>query len=267
MPATLQPPPDTDPSAELERLRRRLAQIEGQWEQLQRLAAVGTLASTVTHEFNNILTTVINYAKLGLRHQDKANRDKAFDRILAAGHRATRITQGLLNCVRSKPGRKEIRPLVDLVQDILVLVEKDLSSHKVQWQMDRQGEPTAAVNSGQIQQVLLNLMVNARQAMPEGGRLFILVSERDGFGEITIRDTGAGIPPEVLPRIFEPFFTTKPTDTAGQGGTGLGLSLCQEIIESHQGRIRVESSLGQGTAFTIRLPLAIGNQSAALQIA
>ena len=244
------------PESELQQLRRRVAEFEAQFAQLQKLAAIGTLAATVTHEFNNVLMTVINYAKLGLRHQDNAARDKAFDRILTAGNRANRITQGLLNCVRSKPGRHEVRSLLELVQDITVLVEKDLHKHKVQFQLDQRGEPHAAVNAGQIQQVLLNLIINARQAMPNGGRLFIMIGENDGFGEITVRDTGSGIPAEVLPRIFEPFFSTKPTDTIGQGGTGLGLSVCQEIIESHQGRIRVESSPGQGTAFTIRLPLA-----------
>jgi signal transduction histidine kinase len=107
--------------------------------------------------------------------------------------------------------------------------------------------------------VLLNLLINARQAMPQGGRLWIrLRHDADQqLVELTVRDSGVGIPREHLPRIFEPYFSTKSQpDSGGQGGTGLGLATCRTIIEAHGGRIRVESSLGKGTAFTLRLPVA-----------
>ncbi len=120
-----------------------------------------------------------------------------------------------------------------------------------------QSEPYASVNAGQVQQVLLNLIVNARQAMQPGRMLTIVVSENldDGMAEVSIKDEGTGIPAEVLPHIFERFFTTKKSDQNGQGGTGLGLAMCKDVMESHGGRIRVESAVGRGTRFTLRFPM------------
>jgi signal transduction histidine kinase len=122
-----------------------------------------------------------------------------------------------------------------------------------------EGEPVVSeINAGQVQQVLLNLIINARQAMEAGGQMTIQVrrNAEAGVGEISVRDAGHGIPPETLRKIFESHFTTKTPDAQGQGGTGLGLSLAREVIEAHHGRIRVESTVGQGTTFTLKLPLA-----------
>ena len=119
------------------------------------------------------------------------------------------------------------------------------------------GRPQAPVVPGQIEQMLLNLIINARQAMPRGGRLRIEVRDnpRTQMAEIRVADTGVGIPPEQLRLIFEPFYTTKEPDEHGHGGTGLGLSVCRQIIEQHHGRIRVESVVGKGSTFTVKLPL------------
>ena len=108
----------------------------------------------------------------------------------------------------------------------------------------------------QIQQVLLNLMTNARQAMSSGGEMVLRIAHdaKAGFVDLTVRDSGCGIPREQLPKIFDRFYTTKSgPDATGKGGTGVGLSACREIVEAHQGRLRVESSVGKGTAFTVRL--------------
>lgn len=238
-------------------LQQQLEGLKSQLVQAQKLSSVGALASSITHEFNNILTTIINYAKMGLRHKDAATREKAFDKILSAGHRASKITTGMLSYARSGGDRHEPTDLVPLVQDVLVLVEKDLQVHRVRLEVDFADRPFASVNANQIQQVLLNLIINARQAMQGGGRMLIAVRSNNeaGMAEIAVRDSGSGIPPEKLPRIFDPFFSTKTADERGQGGTGLGLSLCREIIEAHKGRIRVESAVGKGTMFTLRLPL------------
>jgi len=109
----------------------------------------------------------------------------------------------------------------------------------------------------QIEQVLLNLILNARQAMPRGGilRLDVRENPRTHMAELRVGDTGVGIPPERLRLIFEPFYTTKEPDEHGHGGTGLGLSVCRQIVEQHQGRIRVESLVGKGSTFTVKLPL------------
>ncbi|WP_437229864.1 sensor histidine kinase [Planctomicrobium sp. SH661] len=247
---------DATAATELQALRTRLSELEQQLLMAQKMGSVGELASSITHEFNNILTTIINYAKLGLRHQDKANRDKAFDKILTAGQRAAKITTGLLSYARAKDNRREPNSLAKLVQDMLVLVDKDLQVHRIRLETHITGDPYAEVNPGEIQQVLMNLLVNARQAMQPGGTLTVTVSESEdeAWAEISIQDTGSGIPADKLPHIFTRFFTTKTTDQNGQGGTGLGLALCKNIMDAHQGRIRVESAVGRGTKFTLKFP-------------
>ncbi|MFN0051455.1 MAG: sensor histidine kinase [Planctomycetales bacterium] len=240
-------------------LEQKLLDLQQQLLQAQKLSTIGSLASSMTHEFNNILTTVINYAKLGLRHKDAATRDKAFDKILTAGQRAARITTGLLSYARRGADRREPTDLAALTKEVLVLVEKDLQVHRIRLQTTFDAAPLVAeLNASQVQQVLLNLIVNARQAMESGGQLTVAVraGAEEGTGEIIVRDSGHGIPPDALRKIFDPYFTTKKADAQGQGGTGLGLSLAREIIEAHQGRIRVESKPGQGTTFTLKLPLA-----------
>lgn len=238
-------------------LKAQVQALQSQLAQAQKMSTVGALASSITHEFNNILTTVINYAKMGVRHKDAATRDKAFDKILAAGQRASKITTGMLSYARQQSDRREPMALKVLVEDLLVLVEKDLQRHRVRLELNVQGQPWAAVNSGQVQQVLLNLIVNARQAMPSGGVLTVMVraNTEAGQAEIGVQDTGCGIPADKLRQIFEPYFTTKSPDEQGQGGTGLGLSLAKDVMETHGGRIRVESQPGVGTTFTLKFPL------------
>ena len=243
---------------EVKQLRQQNAELQQQILHSQKMVAVGQLASSITHEFNNILTTVINYGKMGLRHKDPTTREKAFNRILSAGQRAAKITNGMLAYVRAKGDRREEMDLALAVNDVLILVEKDLQMHRVRLQTDILGNPVCEVNVSHLQQVVMNLIVNARQAMDDGGRLFLTVrlSEDGSMGEISLRDTGPGIPADRLPKIFEAFYTTKDADERGQGGTGLGLAFCRDVIEAHHGRMRVESIVGQGTTFTLRLPLA-----------
>jgi len=139
-----------------------------------------------------------------------------------------------------------------------VLVKKDLAKHRARLEVKTNGSPWARVNPAQIQQVLLNLLINARQAMPKGGQVQLRLG-LDAIGrlvELSLTDTGVGIAPADLGRIFEPFYSTKcAPDDSGQGGTGLGLAVCRDIIEAHHGRLRAESRLGQGSTFTIILPV------------
>lgn len=240
-------------------LELRIKELQDQLVQAQKMSSVGELASSITHEFNNILMTVINYAKMGLRHKDVAIREKAFNRILSAGQRASKLTTGMLAYSRSNSDHRDEIDLGQLISEVLILCEKDLQMNQVKLQLDILGNPTCHVNVAHFQQVLLNMIVNARQAMKDGGMLFLTIRESEdaAMGEIVVRDTGAGIPAATLRKIFEPFFTTKKTDKNGQGGTGLGLSFCRDVIESHKGRLRVESTMGKGTTFTLRLPLAV----------
>ncbi len=228
-------------------------------ERAERMSVLGELLSTTTHEFNNVLTTILNYAKLGMRHKDAASRDKAFEKIFNASQRAARITNSVLGMARNRSGSFEPTDLVRIIDDALVLLERELSKYRISVERQFETVPEVWASGNQIQQVLLNLIVNARQAMPTGGRVLIRLHEDTASGtvDLTVRDTGMGIPPDKLPKIFDPFFTTKSgPDESGKGGTGLGLASCREIIEAHHGRIRVESSLGKGTAFIIKLPIA-----------
>jgi signal transduction histidine kinase len=229
----------------------------------QRLCSVGTLASSVAHEFNNILTTIINYAKLGQRPQaSESARLDAFEKILKGSQRAAAIVGGMLGFARNQATSREMTDLAGLVDEVLLLCEKDLTKHQVQVEKHYHGRPKALVIRGQIEQILLNLIINARQAMPRGGRLTVDVRSNPhaDMAEVRICDTGVGIPPERLRLIFDPFFTTKEPDDEGHGGNGLGLSVCRQIIEQHQGRIRVESVVGKGTKFTVKLPLKVGDE-------
>lgn len=245
------------PNPDTPTLEQQVAILKQQLAQAQKMTALGQLVSTTTHEFNNVLTTIINYAKIGLRHKDEATRDKAFTKILSAGNRAAQITNSVLAIARKRSGKQEPTDLVKLVEDTLVLLEREMNKYRVVVDKHFHSIPEAYVDGNQIQQVLLNLLVNARQAMERGGRLTIKLSydQATDMIDLMVRDTGCGIPPEKLPRIFDAFFTTKSgPDASGKGGTGLGLSMCREIIEAHHGRIRVDSSIGKGTAFTLKLP-------------
>ena len=237
------------PASETETLRQQLLQA-------QRLSSVGELASSIAHEFNNILTTIINSAKLGMRNAELAEKQQAFERVVKAGQRAATIAGGMLGFARKSSSHRQKCDVVRLVEEILVLTEKDLGKHRVQVETRFEGRPTVWAVPGHVEQILVNLVINARQAMSNGGRLRIEVRDNPASDvvEIRVSDTGVGIPPDHLRQIFEPFFTTKHPDEYGRGGTGLGLSVCRQIIEQHHGRIRVESVVGKGSTFTVKLP-------------
>lgn len=237
-------------AAEMEWLREQLVRA-------QRLSSVGTLASSVAHEFNNILTTILNYAKMAQKPSaSDATKTQALDRIVQASQRAAALVSGMLGMARPGTQKRQMVELGSLVEEVLLLAGKDLSKHRVR--VEKKVAPVSApVVAAQIEQVLLNLVINARQAMPDGGTIRIETRENLGLGiaEIVVADSGCGITAEALSQIFEPFFTTKTPDSDGRGGNGLGLSVCRQIIEAHQGRIRVESAPGRGSIFTLKLPL------------
>jgi signal transduction histidine kinase len=237
-----------------------IQQLRAQLRASQSLATLGELTSTATHEFNNVLMTIINYARLGVRNRDDESRDKALAKILDAAERASKITGTILAQARNRGESHQPTDLSRLIEDTLVLLERELNKYRVAVTTEvTPGTAQVMASGNQIQRVLLNLLINARQAMPEGGNLLVRLrnSDEDGWVELTVQDDGTGIPPETLPHIFDAFFSTKNgPDDSGRGGTGLGLAACKEIIDAHQGRIRVQSTVGVGTAFTIRLPAA-----------
>lgn len=252
-------PQPQDAQAEIAALKQQLAEC-------QKLTALGELLGTTTHEFNNVLMTVLNYAKMGLRRDDEATRTKALTKILQAGERASKITHSVLGMARNRDGRKEPTSVGELVRQTMVLMEREMSKYQIMVDLELdENAPPAVCDGNQIQQVMLNLLINARQAIGERGEIRIRVG-RDattGMVELMVRDSGKGIPQSELPKIFEPFYSTKAgPDASGKGGTGLGLSACRDIIEAHRGRIRVESTVGRGTAFIIKLPTAAAEHAA-----
>ncbi len=237
-------------SSTIEELQERIIAME-------QLAAVGELSSTVTHEFNNVLMTILNYAQLGMRQKDEATRDKAFQKIYESANRAAKISSTVLSLSKNNAAEPMLARLDEIIKDSLVLLGREMQKYRIFIETQLENTPPAAIAPSKFQRVLLNLLTNARQAIGERGSITIKLAFEKSQVVVTVKDTGCGIQPEVLPKIFDKFFTTKSgPDSSGKGGTGLGLSLCREIIETAGGRIRVESAVGKGTAFTIRLPVA-----------
>ena len=227
---------------------------------LQPLASVGELTGTTAHEFNNILTLTINYARMGLRRRDDETREQCFTKVLEASNRAAKIVSVILGLARNrKPGREPTN-LIALVEDALLLLEREMSKYRIVVEKRFQEVPDVLANGNQIQQVVVNQLVNAHQASPSGGKIVVKIQpceDSANFVELVIRDYGIGVPQKKIRHIFDMFYTTKKgPDATGKGGSGLGLALCKKIIEEHHGKIRVESAVGKGTSFTIRLPVA-----------
>lgn len=254
---------------EIQELLHHIKLLEEQLMQSQRLATLGELTGTTTHEFNNILMTIINYAQLGLRHKDEPSRTKALEKILAAANRAAKITNTVLAAAKNRKTGFEPTSFAALVEDTLLLLEREMNKYRITVEKSFPDKlPDIMADGNQIQQVVLNLLINARQAMLGGGRLVLRMKydEENEMIDFLVRDFGCGISKNILPRIFEPFYTTKQgPDESGKGGTGLGLASCKTIIEQHQGVIRVESTEGKGTAFTVKLPTIIRSKLIELQ--
>ncbi|MEX0793978.1 MAG: HAMP domain-containing sensor histidine kinase [Pirellulaceae bacterium] len=243
--------------SEIHELRQQVEQLKQRLFEAQKLTAMGELVGTTTHEFNNVLMSMINFARMGLRHQDQKTRDNCFEKIAAAGDRAAKLTTGILAMAKNRGNRLEPTDIAQIVADTVTLMERELRKYRIQLDVVCDETPQAMANGNQLQQVLLNLIINARQAMPQGGTLLLKVAHNpaDRMVEIMVRDSGVGIPADQLPRIFESFYSTKSgPDETGTGGTGLGLAACRDIIEAHRGKIRVQSTPGVGTAFTLRIP-------------
>ena len=242
-----------------EQLQQQIEHLEQRLLEAQKNSSLGELVSTTTHEFNNVLMTIINYAKMGMRHKDEPTRDKALSKILAAGERAAKITNSVLGMARNRSEDFAPVNLEELIAETMVLLEREMLKYRISVEYELAGVPPVTAIGNQIQQVLLNLLINARQAMTDGGRLIIrtLHDAESKAVDLVVRDYGSGMPPEQLQRIFEPYFSTKSgPDATGKGGTGLGLHACRKIIQAHGGKIRVESTPGKGTCFTIRLRAA-----------
>lgn len=235
-------------------------QLEKQLVHSTKLAAVGELAANVAHEINNPLTGVLTHASLLLADLPGSDsRARSLKIIENEALRARDIVRNLLDFARREGSRKKKVFIRDVVEDSLSLLRKQAELAHVEIARDyHEGVPDVYVDTNQMKQVFINILNNAIHAMPEGGRLTVTVRAVKPEGvrpwvEAAFADTGVGIPPDRIGKVFDPFFTSK---EAGEG-TGLGLSVSQRIIEEqHNGSIAVESRVGAGSTFTIKLPTA-----------
>ena len=228
-------------------------QLEDQLRQAQKMEAVGRLAGGVAHDFNNLLLVIRGYAELALQKVEGHDDHSAeIGEVVAAAERAASLTGQLLAFSRRQVMNTEILDLRDVVADMVTLLRR-LISEDVELTTVWPNEPTLIhADRTQIEQVIANLAVNARDAMPNGGHLLIEVARTADQRQalLVVRDDGTGMDAATGAQIFEPFFTTK-----GAAGTGLGLSMVHGIISQNGGQVAVDSDPGQGTTFTISLPL------------
>jgi signal transduction histidine kinase len=234
-----------------EELRNR----EEELVQSKKLASLGILTAGVTHELTNPVNNISMIAQTYIELYDtlsKQERIEFMKKVEGETERIETIIKSLLDFSKPKESNLKKTDINAVIQNTLKLVQNMLNVSNIETVLRLEKRASAVfVDEPQIQQVLVNLIVNAIQAMPSRGELSIETrnSVRGDSVEIVVRDTGKGIPPEFLPHIFDPFFSTK-----GVEGTGLGLSVSYGIIKNHKGNIRVESKIGVGTTFTIELP-------------
>ncbi len=247
-----------------EQVRRKTAELERVHKTLlssEKMASIGKLAATVAHEINNPLFGILTYARLVLRELLKheiPGRDELAEQLQTIERESKRcgeLVKNLLTFSRQAPSHREPNDLNTVVRRAALLVKHKLDMQNIELRDNFAPElPPVECDANQIQQVVLVLMVNASEAMPKGGTLAIStgIDEATDQCVVRIKDTGCGIPADVLPRIFDPFFTTK----EDQNRTGLGLAVAHSIVEQHAGDISVRSTPGEGTEFTVRLPMA-----------
>ena len=249
-----------------ERVERR--KLHDQFLQAQKMESIGQLAGGVAHDFNNLLTVIQGHAMM-LRSKPELPEEikGSVNQILLAAERATNLTRQLLTFSRKQVTQTRVLDLNEVVSNMTKMLKHILRAD-VSLRVDYSSTSfLVRADAGMMEQVLMNLAINARDAMPQGGKLIITTSDEcvgpeyvqlnpqgsvGDFVCLTVTDTGEGIPPENLSRIFEPFFTTKPV---GQG-TGLGLATVYGIVRQHNGWITVYSEVGKGTVFRIYLPSA-----------
>ena len=232
----------------------RIKGFEAQLVRANKLSSLGELAGSIAHEIKNPLISIQGFARRIEKTQDRAKTLRYAQLIDKEAGRLANVLVKLLDFSRMDEPRVEESNLNDLVDDTVLFMEHHLTRFKnVTVDIQRSGGPVVVrIDRIHIQQVLVNLINNAAQAMPAGGAIKIGTGVQDTFGFITVTDEGTGIDTEIIGKIFEPFFTTKPKGE----GTGLGLSLSKRLIEANSGRIGVETQPGKGTTFRILLPLS-----------
>ncbi|OHB58058.1 MAG: hypothetical protein A2Y07_00835 [Planctomycetes bacterium GWF2_50_10] len=232
-------------------------QLNSQLAQLGALANIGTSTCMIAHEMNNILSPLASYAQLALNHPEDAELGKkALTKTATNAMRAAKILESMLAMASGEQQEKKQCRVALMVQDVFTCLCRDFKKDHIVLEQAIPEDITIDVIPIQMQQVFMNLILNARDAMlPKGGRLNISVSRDGGAIAITFSDTGSGIEAENMDKVFDAFFTTKSHSTVlGKSGAGLGLAFCKKIVEAHGGTISVRSSAGEGSIFSIILP-------------
>lgn len=260
----------------LEVQQQEAQDLKSQLAQLQHLANMGTISYMIAHELNNLLTPMRSYATLALSNlSDPSLVEKALQKAVANSERASKIMESMLALGDGKTQHRKTARLRDLVEEVFTCLGRDFAKDGITVNVEVPDELSVTCVPVQIQQVLMNLILNARDAMlPRGGVLGIKAEEKADSVEIKVTDTGIGIAPADLSHIFETFFTTKSEGrkdertmdesslvphppSAGsrtRSGAGLGLAFCKMIINGHDGCISAESAPGQGSSFRVTLP-------------
>src|SRR3981189_3027262 len=226
--------------------------MEEQMTQTEKLTSLGLLAAGVAHEVNTPLAVISNYIQMLAKQMPEGDpRQSIIEKIVKQTFRASEIVNNLLNFSRTGPSALADVDVNRVVEETLSLVAHPLKTSQIQVVKHLTGGlPAVRGSANKLQQVFLNLFLNARDAMPTGGILEVRTGAHNGSVEIEVADTGNGIPRDHIHKIFDPFFTTKP----GGGGTALGLSVSYGIIKEHAGKIDVRSAPGRGTSFHVEFP-------------
>jgi len=239
-------------------LRQEVETLRRELRHSQRLSAIGTLATMVAHEYNNILTPLTNYAQLAQKRPEFT--EKALSRAISGGQAATRISQALLGLAGDSTESIQTFSIAELIEDTLAVMARDPKKDNIEFKSLIPKNLQITGLRIELQQVLLNLILNARYAvLQKQGTRKIEVSAHDqqNVVHLLVSDNGIGISRSDLPSIFEPFFTTKNAKPGQEEGNGLGLAVCREIMHSMNGDISVQSKLRRGTMFTLMLPKAV----------
>jgi two-component system NtrC family sensor kinase len=239
---------------QVEERTKKIKEMQDSLIQSEKLASLGKMAAGIAHEINNPLTSILINSHLLLeKPNDDPYTKESLNLITEETSRCSSIVKGLLEFSRQSPPKKEPADINRLIANTSTLLENQFKFQNIEVKKDFDPNlPNVKIDTGKIKQVLWNLMINAAEAMPDGGKLTIAtsLSEKQKHIVIKITDTGKGIPKDNINKLFDPFFTTK------ESGSGLGLAVTYGIIQQHQGSIKANSKVGQGTTFTVVLPIS-----------
>ncbi|MDB4964031.1 MAG: sensory box sensor histidine kinase [Myxococcales bacterium] len=242
----------TDLDQRVKVLLESLAPAPAAFQRLQQLAVLGEMSAGVTHETRNLLTAIIGFAQMARqRAADPAATRRHIELIERESLRCLEILERFLTFAHADSGAPELVELGDVIAQIAAATAHQLGMKRIALKTDVGPElPALHLVRGELTQVVLNLVINAMHATPEGGEIAIGARHHEGHLEISVADTGSGVPPQLRDRIFEPFFTTKQSGS----GTGLGLAVCRRIVNAAGGTIFVDPQSSRGARFVVRFP-------------